>query len=102
MLRSAGIVKTANWRMSIPGDIYAVLLSRGLARETLALQSHQLLAMRLFRTRFLSLAQAARLARLSKWDFIDLLGENDIPIMDYSEDELDIEFESLATLDNIP
>lgn len=62
------------------------------------LQARQLLAMRLYRGRALSLGQAARLAGSSRWDFIELLSENDIPVVDYTDDELEAEFAAVARL----
>ena len=35
---------------------------------------------------------------LSKWDFIDYLNENGIPIVDYDEDELAREFKTAETV----
>lgn len=92
-------VKMVSWETRVPEDVYLVLLSHGLSQEALAAEARELLGMKLYATKVLSLGKAARLAGLNKWDFIDLLGENDVPIIDYSDDELDLEFESLSTLE---
>lgn len=91
--------KMVSWETKVPEDVYLVLLSHGLSQEALAAEARELLGMKLYATKVLSLGKAARLAGLSKWDFIDLLGESDVPIIDYSDDELDLEFESLDTLE---
>ena len=92
-------VRMVSWETRVPEDVYLVLLSHGLSQEALAAEARELLGMKLYATKVLSLGKAARLAGLSRWDFIDLLGENDIPVIDYSDEELDLEFESLVTLE---
>ena len=47
---------------TIPEDVYSTLRPQGLFREELAERTQQLLAMRFFQGRLLSLGQAARLA----------------------------------------
>ena len=49
------------------------------------------LSMRLFEIGKLSLGQAAKMAGCSKRAYIDLLGEHEIPVIDYPPDELDEE-----------
>ena len=82
----------------VPEDVYQTLQARGVFREQLGVQARQLLAMRLYRERALSLGQAARLAGSLRWDFIELLSENDIPVVDYTDDELEAEFAAVARL----
>ena len=52
-----------------------------------------LLATKLFETGKATLGQAAKTAGLSKRDFIDVLGQNKIPIFNYSPDELSEELD---------
>jgi predicted HTH domain antitoxin len=47
-----------------------------------------LLALKLFETGKLTLGQAAKLAEFSKQGFIDVLGQNHIPVINYSPEEL--------------
>ncbi|OQY54360.1 MAG: UPF0175 family protein [Candidatus Parabeggiatoa sp. nov. 2] len=49
------------------------------------------MALNLFGANCLTLAQAARIANLTIYDFLDLLKETDIPVVDYSPTELDEE-----------
>jgi predicted HTH domain antitoxin len=82
----------------VPEDIYRTLQASGLFRDRLAEQSRQLLAMHFYRDRVLSLGKAARLAGLSHWDFIDLLSHHQIPVIDYSREELAAEFQTVEQL----
>lgn len=83
---------------SIPEDVYATLRTQGLFREQLAEQAQRLLALRFFQARLLSLGQAARLARMDRWRFIEYLAENDIPVLDFNEEELADEFAAVTQL----
>ena len=72
----------------VPADIYLILQAYGLFRDDLADQSRRLLASHFYQDRTLSLGKAAELAGLSRWEFVDFLSENLIPVIDYSSDEL--------------
>jgi predicted HTH domain antitoxin len=82
----------------VPEDIYLTLQASGVFREALAERSRRLLAVRFYRERTLSLGKAARLAGLDRWQFIDLLSENQVPVIDYSDDELAAEFAAVDRL----
>jgi predicted HTH domain antitoxin len=82
-----------------PEDIFNTLQARGLFKEALAEETRRLLALRFYRERVLSLGTSARLAGLSRWDFLELLSENDIPVLDYSREELAREFEAVDKLE---
>lgn len=83
----------------VPEDIYLTLRARGLFRETLAEQSRRLLALRYYRDRILSLGKAARLADMTRWEFIDFLAENDVPVIDLSDEELEAEVAAVDELE---
>lgn len=72
---------------AIPEDVYLTLRDSGLAREQLASRARQLLAVRFFEEKLLSLGKAARLAGLDRWRFIDLLGVHGVPVIDLDEEE---------------
>ena len=76
----------------VPDDVYLTLRSQGFFRNKLAEETQRLLAVRFFRGRVLSLGQAARLAGMDHWSFIDYASENGIPVIDYGEEELADEF----------
>jgi predicted HTH domain antitoxin len=75
------------------------LQASGLFREGLAQKSRHLLAVYCYQQRLLSLGKAARLAELNRWDFIDLLAEQNVPVLNYSDDELAAEFAAVDQLD---
>lgn len=54
---------------------------------------HRAMALHLFESKLLTLAQASQLATLSLEEFIELLGEVGIPAVDYSPEELNEEVE---------
>ena len=76
----------------IPEDIFLTLQARGLFKTVLAERSRQLLAIRFYQERVLSLGKAARLAGMGLWDFVEFLSTNRIPVIDHSEEELAVEF----------
>jgi predicted HTH domain antitoxin len=82
----------------VPEDIYLTLQASGVFREALAERSRQLLAVRFYQERILSLGKAARLAGLDRWQFIDLLSENQVAVIDYSDEELAAEFAAVDRL----
>ena len=83
---------------SIPQDIYATLRTQGIFRDALVETTQRLLAIRFFQERLLSLGQAARLAGMNRWQFIELLGENDVPVLAFEEEELADEFAAVGQL----
>ena len=57
----------------------------------LELGVHRTLALHLFEEHHLTLARAAKLAEVTPEEFVALLGEADIPAVDYPPEELDEE-----------
>lgn len=51
-------------------------------------EAQTLHAVKLYETERVSLGQAARLAGYSKRAFIEILGKNNVPVFNYSPDEL--------------
>ena len=84
----------------VPEDIFLTLQASGHFKETLVEKSRQLLAMRLYQERSLSFGDAARMAGVSHGEFIDLLSDSNIPVIDYSSEELEAEFEAVERLKN--
>ncbi len=79
----------------VPEDIYHTLLAHGVFRKELAEQPRRLLALHFYQDRTLSLGKAARLAGLGRWEFIDFLSDNQMPVLDHREGELAAEFDSI-------
>ncbi len=84
--------------IDLPEDIYQTLSSHGFSKEVISRESKKLLALKCYKDKILSLGKSAELSGLSMWEFIEFLGENNIPVIDYSEEQLDREFESVEEL----
>jgi predicted HTH domain antitoxin len=91
--------QTGAFETQLPQDIYLTLQAGGLFREALAQKSRHLLAVYCYQRRLLSLGKAARLAELNHWDFMDLLAEHNVPVLNYSDDELATEFAAVDQLE---
>lgn len=89
---------TVIFETSVPEDVYSVLRSQGLFRAKLAERAQHLLALRFFQERLLSLGQAARLAGMDRWRFIEFLADNDVPVLDMNQEELADEFAAVSQL----
>ena len=79
-------------------ELYQTLSSHGLSKAAIARESKKLLALKCYREKTLSLGKSAELSGLSMWDFIEFLGENNVPVIDFSEEQLAAEFESVEAL----
>ncbi len=84
----------------VPEDVYQTLQAHGVFREQLSDRVRELLAIRFYKERALSLGQAARLAGHTRWAFIELLSANDVPVIDYTNEELEDEFDAVAHLND--
>lgn len=84
--------------IDLPEELYLSLSVSGLTKDRIASESRKLLALKCFKEKLLSLGRSAELSGLSKWDFIDYLNENGVPIVDYDEDELAREFKTTDTI----
>jgi len=74
--------------IDLPEDVYLSLSALGLTKEKIACESRKLFALKCFKEKLLSLGKATGLSGLSKWDFIEYLSKNDIPVIDYDEEEI--------------
>lgn len=74
--------------IDLPDDLYRSLSAFGLTKEKIAAESRKLLAVKLFKEKLLSFGKAAALSGLNKWEFVDLLGESGVSVIDYDRDEL--------------
>lgn len=83
----------------VPEDVYLTLKARGLFRDALAEDSRRLLALRYFRESVLSLGKAARLAGMSRWAFVEFLADNDVPVIEFGEEELESELSAVDELE---
>jgi predicted HTH domain antitoxin len=81
--------------INLPEELYLSLSASGLTKERIANESRKPPALKYFKDKILSLDRAAELAGLSKWDFIEYLSENKVPVVNYDEDEISREFETV-------
>ena len=84
--------------IDLPEELYLSLSAYGLTKERIANESRKLLSLKYFKDKFLSLGRAAELSGLSKWEFIEYLGENEVPVIDYDRDEIKRELESAENI----
>ncbi len=85
-------------KLDVPSELSTPLSLSGYNREKLTEEVRHLLAVSLFKRNALSLGQAAKLAELHLWDFIQLLNQHGIPIAEFDDDEIQIELENSKTL----
>jgi predicted HTH domain antitoxin len=81
--------------VELPAD--AAELS-GLTVEEIAAEMRLLWILDLVRRHHISQGRGAELAAMPRADFMDLMGEHGIPVIDLSPDELDAEVEMLEHL----
>jgi len=84
--------------IELSGELYLALSAFGLNKEKIACECRKLLALKYFQEKLLSLGKATELAGLSKWEFIEYLSDNNVPIINYDGDELFREFEMVEIL----
>lgn len=84
--------------LDVPNELSTPLSISGYNQEKLTEEAKQLLAISLFERNILSLGQAAKLAELHLWDFIQILSQRDIPIAEYDDDEIQQELKTVACL----
>ena len=84
--------------IEIPEELYATLSTYGFSKEVIAEESRKLLALKWYKDKKLSLGKAAELSSLSKWDFIEFLSKNGVPVITHEEINLKREFEAADNL----
>ena len=88
------VTATVSIETLVPEDIYLTLRANGLYRQNLSDQFKSLFALYAYKNYLLSLGKAALFAGMNRWEFIDFLSENKIPIIDFDEEELEMEYKS--------
>lgn len=73
-----------------------MILAVPLDAQLLNLGVNKALALHLFEKKIVTLAQAAKIAGLSIEDFLDILKETDVDVVDYPENELDMDLENIV------
>jgi len=96
-----GYMKTVQAVISLPEDLYLSLSCFGLTREIIVSESRKLLTLKYFQEKLLSLGKAAELSGLSRWNFIEYLSSNNVPVIDYDDDEISREFETAENISEV-
>ena len=84
--------------LDLPSELAIPLSVAGYDGEKLTEEVKQLLAVTFFQRNVLSLGQAAQLAEMHLWDFIQFLSQQGIPIAEYDDEEIQQELESAEWL----
>ncbi len=84
--------------LDVPSELSTPLSISGYNRAKLTEEAKQALAISLFEGNILSLGQAAKLAELHLWDFIQILNQRDIPIAEYDDEEIQQELKTVKCL----
>ena len=79
-------------------DLYQTLSSHGFSKKVISKESKKLLALKCYKDKILSLGKSAELAGLSLWDFMEFLSENNVAVIEYSEEQLKKEFKAVEKL----
>ena len=81
--------------LDLPSELSIPLSVAGYNREKLTEEAKRLLAVALFQRNALSLGQAANLANMPLWDFIQFLGQQGIPVAEYDDEEIQQQLETV-------
>lgn len=94
-------MKTVQAVINLSEGLYLSLSCFGLTRERIVSESKKLLALKYFQEKLLSLGKATELSGMSRWDFIEYLSSNNVPIIDYDDDEIGREFETAENISEV-
>jgi len=86
---------TVNVDVSIPSTVHSALKAQEFSQKQIVEDMRRSLALYYFREQILSRGQAARLAGMDTWSFIEFLSLNDIPVIDMDEEEFAQEVETV-------
>ncbi len=84
--------------IDLSDQLYRTLSSHGLSKEVIGLEAKKLLALKCYKDRVLSLGKSAEVSGLSLWEFIDFLGKNDVPVINYDDEQLKYELKSVEEM----
>jgi predicted HTH domain antitoxin len=84
--------------IDLSDQVYRTLSSHGLSKEVISAEAKKLLALKCYKDRILSLGKSAEVSGLSLWDFIEFLGENHVAVVDYDDEQVSYELNSVAEM----
>ena len=84
--------------IDLSDQLYRTLSSHGLSKEAISREAKKLLALKCYKDRVLSLGKSSEVSGLSLWEFIEFLGKNDVPVIDYDDEQLECELTSVKEM----
>ena len=84
--------------IDLSDQLYRTLSSHGLSKEAISREAKKLLALKCYKDRVLSLGKSSEVSGLSLWEFIEFLGKNDVPVIDYDDEQLEYELTSVKEM----
>lgn len=84
--------------IDLSDQLYRTLSSHGLSKEAICREAKKLLALKCYKDRVLSLGKSSEVSGLSLWEFIEFLGKNDVPVVDYDDEQLEYELTSVKEM----
>ncbi len=84
--------------IDLSDQLYRTLSSHGLSKEAISREAKKLLALKCYKDRVLSLGKSSEVSGLSLWEFIEFLGKNDVPVVDYDDEQLEYELTSVKEM----
>jgi len=84
--------------IDLSDQLYRTLSSHGLSKEAISREAKKLLALKCYKDCVLSLGKSGEFSGLSLWEFIEFLGENDVPVVDYDDEQLKYELNSVEEM----
>ena len=84
--------------IDLSDQLYRTLSSHGLSKEAISREAKKLLALKCYKDRVLSLGKSSEVSGLSLWEFIEFLGKNDVPVVDYDDEQLEYELTSVEEM----
>ena len=84
--------------IDLPDHLYRTLSAHGLSKEVISREAKKLLALKCYKERILSLGKSAELSGVSLWDFIEFLGENHVAVVDFDNEQLKYEINSVEQM----
>ena len=84
--------------IDLSDQLYRTLSSHGLSKKAISREAKKLLALKCYKDRVLSLGKSSEVSGLSLWEFIEFLGKNDVPVVDYDDEQLEYELTSVKEM----
>ena len=84
--------------IDLPDHLYRTLSAHGLSKEVISREARKLMALKCYKERILSLGKSVEFSGLPLWNFIEFLGENGVAVVDYDDEQLEYELNSVEQI----